>query len=108
MPNNINVTVELGAEDRARLDRIIELLSGLSITEVVEVTATTEVEVAAAPEEQPSVTMADIQALAQKLAAPTTGKRNAVRDIVKKYAKSISAIPEDKWTEVHKALSDLM
>ena len=108
MPNNINVTVELGAEDRARLDRIIDLLSGLNISETVEVTTTTEVEVEASEpvkeETRPAPTLDEVRLLVQKLATPSSGKRDAVRNIVMKYAKSVSDIPADKLTEVHAEL----
>lgn len=110
MPNNINVTVELSAEDRARLDKIIDSLSELFISEKIEVNATTEVEVTAPepvedePKPEPTVTIDEVRLLVQKLATPSSGKRDAVRTIVMKYAKSVSDIPADKLNEVHAEL----
>ena len=108
MPNNINLTVELGAEDRARLDKIIDLLGGLNVSEAVEVTTTTEVEVQmpepVKEETKPTVTLDEVRLLVQKLATPSSGKRDAVRGIVMKYAKSVSDIPADKLNEVHAEL----
>lgn len=113
MPNNIKVTVELCAEDRARLDKIIDSLSELFISEAVEVSTTTEVEVEVeAPEPvkeetKPTVSLEDVRLLVQKLATPTSGKRDAVRTLVMKYAKSVSDIPTDKLDEVHAELVKL-
>ena len=110
MPNNINVTVELSAEDRARLDKIIDSLSELFISEKIEVDATAEVEVTAPepvedePKPEPTVTIDEVRLLVQKLATPSSGKRDAVRTIVMKYAKSVSDIPADKLNEVHAEL----
>ena len=112
MPNDIKVTVELCAEDRARLDKIIDALSELFISEAVEVTATAGVEVTApepepVKEDEPTVTLDDVRLLVQKYATPSSGKREAVRAIVMKYAKSVSDIPADKLTEVHAELVKL-
>lgn len=111
MPNNINLTVELAAEDRARLDRIIELL-GKPITfggvdlAPAKVEAKLE-EVKPEPQIEPSVTIDDVRLLVQKLATPSSGKREAVRDLVKRYAESVSTIPDDKLAEVHAELVKL-
>lgn len=110
MPNNINVTVELCAEDRARLDKIIDSLSEMFISEAVEVTATAEVEVTTpepVKENEPTVTLDEVRLLVQKLATPTSGKRDAVRNLVMKYAKSVSDIPTDKLDEVYTELVKL-
>ena len=111
MPNNINVTVELSAEDRARLDKIIDSLSELFISEKIEVSATAEVEVTAPEpveeETKPTVTLDDVRLLVQKLATPSSGKRDAVRALVMKYAKSVSDIPADKLDEIHAELVKL-
>lgn len=111
MPNNINLTFELCAEDRARLDKIIDSLSEMFISDAV-VADTVEEAVAETvepvkEETKPSVALADVQALVQRLATPSSGKRNAARDIVKKYADRVSAIPEDKLNEVYAELTEL-
>ena len=106
MPNNINVTVELSAEDRARLDKIIDSLSELFITEAVEQVDVLNEEPTPEPKEEtrPAPTLDEVRLLVQKLATPSSGKRDAVRTIVMKYAKSVSDIPADKLTEVHAEL----
>lgn len=106
MPNILTVTVELCAEDRARLDKIIDSLSELFIAEAVE--ANIPVEMGGDPlpepveeeETEPSVSIDDVRLLVQRLATPSSGKRDAVRAIVMKYAKSVSDIPVDKLDEV--------
>lgn len=111
MPNNLTVTVELCAEDRARLDKIIDSLSELFISEAVEV-APTEVAEEAKPEPvkeelKPSVSLNEVRLLVQRLAVPTSGKRDAVRALVMEYAKSVSDIPADKLDEVYAKLTKL-
>ena len=56
---------------------------------------------------QVNYTKADVQALVMKLAAPGTGKKDAVKAIVNEYAKKISDIPEDKLNEVMAKLTKL-
>lgn len=102
MPNNINLTFELGAEDRARLDKIIDLLSNGAAVGTAEKVDVLKDE--PKPEPEPTVTIEDVRLLVQKLATPSSGKRDAVRNIVMKYAKSVSDIPADKLTEVHAEL----
>lgn len=106
MPNNINLTVELHKEDRARLDKIIDLLGGGAVVREVEKVDVLKDEPKSEPveEEQPTVTIDEVRLLVQKLATPSSGKRDAVRNIVMKYAKSVSDIPADKLTEVHAEL----
>ena len=112
MPNILTVTLELCAEDRARLDKIIDSLSDLFISEAVEVEpadVAEEVKPEQVEEEEaePSVSIDDVRLLVQKLATPSSGKRDAVRALVMKYAKSVSDIPVDKLDEVYKELTDL-
>ena len=100
MPNNINLTVELHKEDRARLDKIIDLLGGGAVVREVEKMDVLKDE----PKPEPTVTLEEVRLLVQKLATPSSGKRDAVRGIVMKYAKSVSDIPADKLTEVYTEL----
>jgi hypothetical protein len=75
-----------------------------------EVGAAVEPEPAAAPEpEAPKYTKADVQALVQKLAAPTSPehKRTGAKAIVKSYGAKVSDIPEDKYPEVMDKLTAL-
>ena len=52
-------------------------------------------------EETPTVTKAQIQQKVVQLAAGFGGAKKAkVREIVNAYAKKVSDLPEDKWTEV--------
>lgn len=111
MPNILTVTLELCAEDRARLDKIIDSLSELFISEAVEASPA---DVAEEPKpepveekNEPAVTIDDVRLLVQKLATPSSGKRDAVRALVMKYAKSVSDIPVDKLDEVHAELVKL-
>jgi hypothetical protein len=149
--NNINVTVELGPESQAKLDKILAALEGIghhnckgcvesAVGMVIDATNSGEApeeETAtpasaaepAAPEtghpvdevsphgepepaaepEAPKYTKADVQALVQKLAAPTSPerKRTGAKNIVKSYGAKVSDIPEDKYDEVMHRLTTL-
>ena len=115
MPNNIKLTFELCAEDRARLDKIIDSLSELFISEAVdvapadaaEVKEETKPEPVEEEEAKPTVSLDEVRLLVQKLATPSSGKRDAVRAIVMTYAKSVSDIPVDKLDEVYTELVKL-
>jgi len=96
------ITIELCAEDRKRLDDILAALQNRET--VIETETTVEV---VQVEETPIVTRDEVQALVQRLAAPTTGKRDAVRNIVKEYADKVSEIAEDKLAEVMERLNAL-
>lgn len=107
---NGTFTIEFCAEDRARLDKLAEALMGLNVnvetTVEVEAPITEPAPVAEEPE-PPKYTAAEIQLKVQKLAAPASGKRDAVRQIVKEYADRVSEIPEDKFAEVMERLTAL-
>lgn len=104
MPNNISLTFELGAEDRARLDKIIDLLSNGAAVGTAEKVDVLKDEPKPEPIKEETVSLEDVRLLVQKLATPSSGKRDAVRNIVMKYAKSVSDIPADKLNEVHAEL----
>ena len=62
------------------------------------------------PEAAPAATQytqADILAIVQRLIAPGSNKREQAKAIVNDYAVKISAIPEDKYTEVMERLIKL-
>ncbi len=119
------ITIELCAEDRARLDRIIAALEGgKTMPEVVEETpAPVAQEPAEAPPAEPPAvttpepekpaeaeisaqfTKSDIQRKVVSLSA--AGRKDEVRNIVKAYADRVSAIPEDKVDEVMAKLAAL-
>lgn len=122
--NNFNITVELCAEDRARLDSILDALRTQTpalhlVEEPKEEPKPVEPQPEHAdpveekapwdgPEEPaPKYTADDVRAKVQKLAAPAAGKRNAVKKIVEEYAPSVSLIPEDKYPEVMAKLTAL-
>lgn len=130
MNNNINVTIELCAEDRARLDNILEALRGAAVVPCVEAEKVTNTEKAAkiapAPAEPapvetatpepakeepkqaetvPEVTAAELQSKVVQLVG--AGKKNEARAIVTEYAKSVSEIPAEKRAEVLKRLNAL-
>lgn len=130
--SNINVTVELCSEDRARLDKILEALSGGKPAPMEPTPAPTpeeapkaEVKETPAPEpeiadpinndlpwgeaEKPAeeVTAEAILAKVQQLAAPGTGKRDACKKIITQYAANVSGIPADKRGEVMQQLLEL-
>lgn len=145
------IIIELCAEDRARLDRIAELLDKLNapvvapaptadnflqkepnvkqenntpanapetapeapeapaaVTTQPEEKTAPEAESAKAEDVKPTVTLAQIQQKVVQLAAGFGGaKKAAVREIVNAYAKKVSDLPEDKWTEVWDKLTAL-
>ena len=102
------ITIELCADDRARIDRLIAAMEGAGQPIVM-------AEEPAQREEQveepvkPAITLDMLRALAQELIAPGADqtKREKTREIVKGYAKSLSQIPQDKWSEVYDALTAL-
>lgn len=115
------ITIELCAEDRARLDNILEQLKQLTPMSVVcgvtpqekkQKTATKqepkqEPKQAPKQESAPTIQLTDLQTLVQELAAPGSGKRDKVKALVKGYAERVSLIPQDKWPEVYEALTAL-
>lgn len=124
------ITIELCKEDRQRLDEVIAFLGLIvgelksprltatapqtppepappEITHPADVVSphgqpAPAVEPAAEPAEPdtPKWTKDDLTKKVQALAAPGTGKREKVREIVKSYAPNVGAIPEDKYPEV--------
>lgn len=106
-----HITIELCAEDRARLDSILDQLQQLNTVPAVFDGAAKEDKPQPQPEpaqeSRPAVTLDDIRALAQELLAPASGKRDKVRALIKGYAKSVTELPQDKWNEVHAALTAL-
>lgn len=132
--NNITVNVELSAEDRARLDTIIDLLGrGHNCNGCVETAVAMTKDLAAAaaanqalqeehpidavdiPDmhepaaepEKPKHTTADVLAVVQRLIKPGSNKREAAKAIVNDYAQKISDIPADKVDEAMERLTEL-
>lgn len=105
-----HITIELCAEDRARLDSILDQLQQLNTMPAVFDGAAKEDKPQPQPQPEPkqeskAVTLDSIRALAQELLAPTSGKRDQVRALIKSYAKSVTELPQDKWPEVYEALT---
>lgn len=135
--NEITVTVNLSAEDRKRLDAILDALEasrncercantvanafsdfaggpGTALKRVEPETVPTEAKVPEKPEQpqqaaqtqpQKAITVADIRALSA--AAIAAGKKPQVKEIISRYADSISSLPENCLTEVHEQLTAL-
>lgn len=120
------IPIELCQEDRARIDKVIELLTlstgqrcqgcadavqeAFTATKPIEFTKDTPeeekpVEPAQEPETAPQVTKADIQQKVIQLSA--AGKKAQVREIVTAVANKVSDIPEDKLAEVWAKLNAL-
>ena len=125
------ITIELCAEDRARLDSLLAKLdrcigefipSGEGHTDygykAQGVEYATQDEAAEAkleeipepysepcPFETPTVTRADVQQKVVALSA--AGKKEKVRAVVNTYAAKVSGIPEDKLAEVLEKLNSL-
>lgn len=132
-----NITIELCAEDRARLDGIGKLLADLINANLVaagytaienpvttpkndageakaETPTTTPIkeetptEAKEDPADEPKITLAEIQQKVVQLCAGFEGtKKAAVREIINAYAKKVSDLPEDKWVEVWDKLTAL-
>lgn len=116
------ITIALCQEDRARLDKIIEVLGQIGTMAATPV-VTHEVqqpepegESIPAPEEPSTaqetvedpakvVPLADIQKKVVELSA--AGKKAEVRDIITKYAGRVSAIPEEHTAAVWEQLIGL-
>lgn len=126
--NSINITVELSAEDRARLDRILEALQAGGHAQVASeaqkqelvkpVTETAPQAAPVAPAEpdaqatqtsavakQTEIQLTDIQNLVLELV--THGKKAEARAIVLTYAERVTAIPAAKFAEVYNKLKAL-
>ena len=119
------ITLELCAEDRARLDRLAAALESAARKEAPDaVTGLPEVKTeeqevktdvpwetkAADPEpktEEKTVTMDHLKALVQELAAPSTGKFEQVKMIVKHFAPKVSQIEEADWPACYEMLMAL-
>lgn len=132
-----NITIELCAEDRARLDRLAEALEkyphkcencaktvaeGVAAFVAKEVSAPSE-EPKSEPQEptkeepratnptdenEPAVTLEQIQQKVIQLAAGNNGAKKAkVREIINAYAQKVSDLPVDKWEEVWAKLTAL-
>lgn len=114
------ITIELCAEDRKRLDDILAALTARTEPTAPKAepkpATTPEQDIEAAvpfdtkPEPvkpQPEITLADIRKKVQALAAPSTGKNAAVKEIINHFAPRVSDIPPERYAEVMQLLTAL-
>ena len=128
------ITIELCAEDRARLDRLAEALERKAcdkcVSAAIQLAKAEQAPVEAAEEpenitpvskppgeEKPvevepappaparTVDRADLRAMVIELSAQ--GLKDQVRDIVKSYAENVKEVPEDKLAECYEKLEAL-
>lgn len=133
--NEIKVITELCAEDRARLDKLLEALAGIPAaldtvgtpfpatvakaetenhSDFVEIKAP-EVDLAPYVKDaepalvealaEPQHTKAELQQKVVSLVS--AGKKTEVKEVIQKYAPKVSEVPEDKVDEVWNLLSEL-
>lgn len=122
--NDINVTMNLSTEDRARLDRIIAALENSGTLyqapaaqepeKPAEMTPEVEPQVNTQPEPEPvkeeakpapTATKADIRTMVVKLVGAK--KKDGVEKIIKSFAPSVTDLPDDKLDEVMAQLKAL-
>lgn len=119
--------IELCPEDRARLDAILAALQGTVTTltasqaetaqEATKETISAPVKAKAekateakqtsapTPEELPTVTVEDLQALVGK--AISLGKKNEAKAVIQAYSPKISGVPADKRAEAYAKLKQI-
>lgn len=134
--NDIKVTIELCAEDRARLDNLAKALEAMTVTPCIQaeaiaplapVEAKTEAPAPVKKEEPKKESPAPVEPTPEPekpaaASAPevttaelqskvvklvSAGKKDEARGIVMEYAKSVSDIPAEKRAEVMERLSAL-
>lgn len=113
--NSFTVQMELCPEDRARLDKILAALetSGTPFGTIpespVEQGVTDNTVGNKTPEApiKPQATKDDIRKLVVSISAKGKEAKAAAREVVTKYAETITDLPEDKLDEIHAALSAL-
>lgn len=109
------ITIELCAEDRARLDRLAEALERRTCDKCV-TTAIDYLKNAPAqelepepevvsPEPEKKVDRADLRAKVIELSAK--GFKDQTKDIVRAYAQTVTAVPDDKVAECYEKLAAL-
>lgn len=88
------ITIELCAEDRARLDKLTTAL---------------EQRVAPAEKVEPAVTLEQIQQKVVQLAASGAEKKAKVREVISTYGTKVSDLKDkpEKWDEVWEKLTAL-
>lgn len=111
--NSFTVQMELCPEDRARLDKILAALenSGTPFGAVQDTAVMAETPTEKPAEQEapgkPQATKDDIRKLVVSISAKGKEAKAAAREVVTKYAETITDLPEDKLDEIHEALSAL-
>ena len=107
------ITIELCAEDRARLDRLAEILERRIVQADTFLEAQeediTEAEKPVA-EEKPAITLAQIQQKVVQLSAANNGKHKAkVREIITAYSPTVSGLNDvtEAWPSIWESLLKL-
>ena len=111
------ITIELSAEDRARLDRLAEALEKRacdkcvsSAMEYVKTAAETKSEPTAPPGDdapvvsEPAKTVDRAELRAKVIELSAKGLKAQTRDIVQLYAPTVASVPEEKITECYNKL----
>lgn len=124
--NTITITIELCKEDRQRIDEVIAFL-GLIAGELKsrptaqEPTIEHPADASTAPWEAPAepapaaepvpevkpVTLAEFQKAVTQTVAKGPKQKAAAKEIINKYAASVSAVPEDKRADVIAELAQI-
>lgn len=132
-----SITINLSAEDRARLDRLAEVIEAMTTPQAPQIlgesaepekenTHPAEMEPTPFPEEiepqapvspmpttEPEPVAEDAPAVTHKdvkelvIELAGAGKTDKVKEIVTAYAKKVTDLPEDKLAEVYKQLTAL-
>lgn len=111
--NSFTVQMELCPEDRARLDKILAALEnsgtpyGLVLGTSAKAEEPAEQSVKQEAPIKPQVTKDDIRKLVVSISAKGKEAKAAAREVVTKYAETITDLPDDKLDEVHAELSAL-
>ena len=117
MGNTTTITIELCAEDRARLDRIFEALERKCNTAVIEPTIEPTVEeepptkpaeeVTPPPVAEPVRQIDRAELRAKVIELSSKGFKEQTREIVQAYAPTVASVPEDKIAECFDRLNEL-
>lgn len=98
------ITIELSAEDRARLERLIEALEGRACEQCTP-TPTEELKAEEKPAQtEPTKTVDRAELRAKVIELSAKGFKEQTKEIVRAYAQTVTSVPEDKLFECYKKL----
>ena len=98
------ITIELCAEDRARLDRLTAALESKACESCVTETIESKVIEEEIAEPTPTKTIERSELRAKVIALSAKGLKEQTRDIVQAYAPTVAAVPDDKMSECYEKL----